>query len=360
MILRATIAGATLSLALLACKGPEVRPSDTTTIAPAVAATVDSAFVPADTAVAAVDSSSAVPAKAPPAEVPSQTKTKSPGSTPKASSSTTATKVASTPARDTQPPVVTRETTAVVTPPAPQLAEPTPLALRDSGPKAHPAYGIGEVLEYQVKFGSISVGKATLEVVGLDTIRGIPAMHIRLRVEGKLGFLSVKDFYESWFDPRTMSSLRYTQDIDEANYERVRHYEIYPERKTYHEKGKKELPSVAAPLDDASFLFFLRTIPLAVGQSYSFDRYFKPDRNPVRVSVLRKESVKVPAGTFSTVVVRPIIKSTGLFSEGGKAEVWFSDDESHLLVQLKTQMRVGSLNLFLRKVKKAPGTTAAP
>ena len=105
----------------------------------------------------------------------------------------------------------------------------------------------------------------------------------------------------------------------------------------------------------------MRSIPLALGQTYSFDRYFKPDRNPVRVVVLRSEKVKVPAGTFSTVVVRPIIKTTGLFSEGGKAEVWFSDDDARLLVQLKTQTRVGSLNLFLRKVQR-PGqeTATAP
>lgn len=217
----------------------------------------------------------------------------------------------------------------------------------------------GERLEYQVKFGAISVGSATLEVMQMDTIRGIPAMHVVMRVKGSLGFVGVDDRYESWFDPRTMASLRYVQDIDEASYERKRHYEIYPDRPSYHEKGKKELPSVAAPLDDASFLFFMRSIPLALGQTYSFDRYFKPDRNPVRITVLRREKVKVPAGTFSTLVVRPIIKAGGLFSEGGKAEVWFSDDDARLVVQLKTQMRIGSLNLYLRKVQLAPAAAGA-
>lgn len=239
---------------------------------------------------------------------------------------------------------VTSAPVAVVVPPASPAAEPARPAL---------PFAPGEQLEYQVKFGSVSVGKAVMEVIGVDTVRGIPALHIRLRVEGKLAFVSVKDLYESWIDTRTMSSLRYTQDIDEANYERERHYEIYPERKTYHEQGKKELPSVAAPLDDASFLFFLRTIPLVVGQTLSFDRYFKPDRNPVKASVMRKERITVPAGKFETIVIRPVIKTSGLFSEGGRAEVWFADDESRILVQLKTQMKVGSLNLFLRKIKRA-------
>ncbi len=38
-----------------------------------------------------------------------------------------------------------------------------------------------------------------------------------------------------------------------------------------------------APLDDGSFLYFVRTIPLEVGQTYNFDRYFNPKANPVTI-----------------------------------------------------------------------------
>ena len=43
----------------------------------------------------------------------------------------------------------------------------------------------------------------------------------------------------------------------------------------------------------ASFLYFLRTIPLDVGETYTFDRYFRPDRNPVTIKVLRTERIRV-------------------------------------------------------------------
>ena len=79
-----------------------------------------------------------------------------------------------------------------------------------------------------------------------------------------------------------------------------------------------------------------------------FDRYFRPDKNPVRVVVVRKERVKVPAGEFDAVVVRPVIKTSGIFGEGGRAEVWFTDDSTRTLVQLKSQLKFGSLNLYLR------------
>jgi hypothetical protein len=127
------------------------------------------------------------------------------------------------------------------------------------------------------------------------------------------------------------------------------------------ENGKPDTATVAAPLDEASFLFFLRSIPLEVGQTYTFDRYFKPERNPVTVVVERTEQVKVPAGTFNTIVVRPIIKTSGIFGEGGRAEVWFTDDSTRTLVQLKSKLKFGSLNLYLRNRQVgAPWAGAAP
>ena len=62
----------------------------------------------------------------------------------------------------------------------------------------------------------------------------------------------------------------------------------------------------------------------------------------------------VPAGTFETIVIRPIIKARGIFSEDGRAEVWLTDDDKRLMVQMKSQMKVGSLNLYLRSYTPAP------
>ena len=104
-----------------------------------------------------------------------------------------------------------------------------------------------------------------------------------------------------------------------------------------------------APLDDVSFLYFVRTLPLEVGKTYTFNRYFKEDGNPVTVRVLRKQRVTVPAGTFNTIVVQPIIKTKGLFSEGGQAEIYFTDDAQRILVQLKSKVKIlKSLDMHLQ------------
>jgi hypothetical protein len=192
-----------------------------------------------------------------------------------------------------------------------------------------------------------------MEVIAIEHLRGRDAYHTRFLLRGGTLFYRVDDRYESWFDARTLASLRYAQQIDQGSYERERLYEIFPERRTYTEAGTSEhKPSVAEPLDDGSFLYFLRTIPLEVGKTYEFNRYFRPDRNPVRVTVLRRERVTVPAGAFDAIVVRPTIKTTGIFSEGGRAEVWFAADSSRRMLQMKSRLSFGSLNLYLTSAQE--------
>lgn len=234
-------------------------------------------------------------------------------------------------------------------------------AKRDSVPRP---FGVGERMEYEVRFGPLRVGTGHMEVVGIENIRGRDAWHTAFWVQGGTFFYKVNDVNESWFDLETLSSLRFVQQLEEGSKDRERHFEIYPERSVFvalHDKPVKEQPSVREPLDDGSFLYFIRTIPLEVGQTYDFDRYFRPDRNPVRIRVLRKERITVPAGTFNTIVVQPIIKTKGIFSEDGRAEVWLSDDERRIMLQLKSHLSFGSLNLYLKsyvpKTATAEGAT---
>ena len=219
-------------------------------------------------------------------------------------------------------------------------------------------FAVGERLTYDVKFGAIKVGRGSMEVLDTVTLRGRPAWHTRFRVRGGIPFYRVDDVLESWIDRADFNSLRFVQDFEEGGRSREIRYEIFPERAVYRENDKAEQPSVADPLDDGSFLYFVRTIPLDVGQTYEFHRYFRPDRNPVVVKVIGRETITVPAGTFRTIVLQPIIKSKGIFSENGQARIWLSDDAARIMVQMKSRTKIGSLNLYLQSHRPPPPPTA--
>jgi hypothetical protein len=218
----------------------------------------------------------------------------------------------------------------------------------------------GERLEYQVKFSFLNAGSASMEVLGVEQIRGRDAWHTQFQLQGGRFGYDVKYHFDSWIDVTTLATMRFHSDADQNGKDRVKRYEIYPERAVYVDEtpnplGTAEQPSVENPLDDGSFLHFIRTVPLEVGKTYEFQRYFRPDRNPVTVKVIKRERIKVPAGDFMAIQIQPIINTPGktMFSKGGNARVWLSDDANRHVLQVKTMLAVGSINLYLKSVRAA-------
>ena len=211
-------------------------------------------------------------------------------------------------------------------------------------------FAVGEELTYKATFGGLPAGSARMRVDGIEMVRGRPAYHVLFSIDGGVPFYRVHDRYESWIDVQTLASLRHRQDIAEGRYRRTTTYEIFPERAAYQKDDEPVEASVANPLDDGSFIYAVRAARLRVGETRRDDRYFRPDRNPVVLTALRNETVTVNAGTFPAVVVRPSIRSNGLFSENGDAQIWFSDDASRIPVLVKTKFSRFSLTLALQSV----------
>jgi len=241
-----------------------------------------------------------------------------------------------------------------------------PLAAQDSARAVHTdttgpgapgkwPFSVGERMTFDAKFGFLSVGRAEVSLDARDTVRGHETFRVQFSVNGGPAWFGVHDNYTSWFDARTLVSYRYFQDIHEGRYQRTSTYDIFPRRGFYTRNGKDTSATVPAPLDDEAFMYFIRTLPLTVGQHYEWNRYFMADRNPVIVDVVRREEVQVPAGKFMCVVLRPTIKTTGIFGEGGHAEIWISDDDRRLIVQMKSGLPFGSLNMYLRSFTLGEG-----
>ncbi|HEV8409402.1 MAG TPA: DUF3108 domain-containing protein [Gemmatimonadaceae bacterium] len=208
----------------------------------------------------------------------------------------------------------------------------------------------GEDLEYSVKLEGIPAGTALLQVTGQDTIRDRRVWRLHLNVKGGVPFFHVDFTDDSWMDVETLNSLHFEQNQVQQRKTTKRVYDFYPDRKTFHQIGKEEQASVSDPLDETSLFFFVRTLPLEVGKTYRFDNYYDPAANPVIVHVVRRDTINVPAGRFATIVLQPSIKTKGIFSEGGHAEIWLTDDPRRLLVQLKTHFAFVSLGLSLRAI----------
>lgn len=222
-------------------------------------------------------------------------------------------------------------------------------------------FEIGEASEYAVLFGPVNFGRMHLRVEAQDTIRDTPAYRLSMEMKGSIPFYRVDDRTVSWLATDPYRSLRFEEQLRQGGYRRQRRWELDHDaltatRHDWNEEAdaylphrrQRDLPMPAGALDEISYLYLIRTLPLEIGRTYEFDRYFEEDGNPVIVEVLRRERVRVPAGTFNTIVLRPTIQTDGLFAEDGQAEVFISDDDRRLIVQIESRMRRGRVNMYLR------------
>lgn len=237
---------------------------------------------------------------------------------------------------------------------------PPPAAPLDTLPSFSVPFTVGERLVYTARFGPITVGEGTMEVLELQDVRGIEAWHTRFQLRGGLAFYKADFNLESWFDVNRFNSLRFVNESESGGKIREKRYEIFPDRQMYQENQLPESTSVADPLDEGALLYYVRTMDLEVGKTYTLNRYFRPDRNPVIVKVLRREKVSVPVGTFNAIVIQPIIKARGIFSEGGEALVYLSDDKDRIPVQLRVRLSVGSITLYLKSRTPSNGPSNVP
>jgi len=233
------------------------------------------------------------------------------------------------------------------------------VAVTASAPAPSPTavpFAVGERLVYGARYGPFSVGTATMEVAGVDTIRAVEAVHFRFLIDGGALWYHIHQNLESWVGRRDFRSRRFLNQTEEKGKAWERKFEIYPDSGMYREAGRDSAaPTVAEPLDDAAFLYWIRTVPLEIGKRYEYQRYFRPERNPVIVEVLKRDRVSVAGRKWDAIVIRPRIPNGGgIFAEKADARMWLSDEQPRIMLALQSNFSFGQVTLKLKEYNAPP------
>ena len=236
--------------------------------------------------------------------------------------------------------------------------------LQSPAPPPAPTYpfAVGETLTYSAKLGMLTLGSGTLQVAALDSVRGAETFRFRFRLTGKTVFYKLDDVLESWVATQGFESHRFVQDFNENDKPKHRTYEIYPDSGFFREVGRDTTYAAPAdPLDDAAFFYFVRITPLEVGKTYTFDRYFRKEKNPVTIEVVKREKMDLPDGTeVPCLVLHPVIDTKGMFSKRSDTRLWLTDDARRIPVQIRSKFPFGTVTLRLKEmVLPAPAAPAA-
>lgn len=213
----------------------------------------------------------------------------------------------------------------------------------------------GERISYRVSArGMGTIGHATMSVTGPVDVRGTQIFLLRSRTDGGFGPFRGSQTSESWFDPVARRSLRF--------YERVRHFlstsitrvEIYPDKGTWvAEDGTSGESLTDESLDELSFIYFLRTLPVAPHADYKFNRHFDAARNPVRIRVAPGDTISSDLGRITTTLMEMHVQDPHRYKGEGVIKVYISNDKCRIPVRIDSDVPV--VGAFVLNVESYTG-----
>lgn len=229
-----------------------------------------------------------------------------------------------------------------------------------ANPAPHPLpFRPGEHLEYLIRYGPLRAGYATLAVDEGPFIRNRRTWRIASHAWSNkvIDILyRVLDRNESWMDADGLYSHHFEQDLHEGSYRAQKwiDYDYQKGKFIRVESRKGHETRVEGPLpgpvqDVFSSLYYARTLPLQVGQTYEFLTHSNSKNWMLKLNVLKKERIKINLGEFDCIEVEPLLLSEGIFRHSGRLLVWLTDDDKRIPVFVKSKVTIGAVEAELIK-----------
>jgi hypothetical protein len=238
---------------------------------------------------------------------------------------------------------------------APPPASASAVSAAITPPQANYAFPDGRAYIYSAEWHLITAGTG---VVRMDPSGNQRKVTATAESQGVVNVIfPVHDRFEARFDPRTFCSLSIFKHSEEGSHKRETTIDFDPARKktVLDEKNLKngetkrvenDFPGCAT--DVITGFYYLQSLPLQVGSTYEFP-ISDGKTTIVRATVEKREQVRVPAGTYSALLVIAQAIS-GPLQGKGKVWVWYSDDANHIPVQMRSKLGWGTPLFRLQRV----------
>jgi hypothetical protein len=208
----------------------------------------------------------------------------------------------------------------------------------------HPSIQVGEDLQFEVKWGVVPAGTATMRIVSAESFEDTPCLRVIATASSNQVFdkiYPVRDHFESFMDVTDLRSRAFKKHLREGTFRRdqIVRKDHEAGKAYYHDGEASEM--VPGSHDVLSAFYAVRTLPLEQGREFYLNSHTDRKNYPIKVTVLGRERVEVPAGIFDCVVVEPTLRSGDFIKNEGSLKIWLTDDERRIPVQMKSKIPVG-------------------
>lgn len=219
----------------------------------------------------------------------------------------------------------------------------------------------GERLTYAVRVAGFgTVGHGTMWIDGTADVRGTQTWVLRFETRVGAGFVRGIDRTASWLDPVRFAALRFTKYERHLVSSRSDSVELFPDERRWSTAAGASGDSPSdAPLDELSFIYFLRTLPLGSESAWELNRHFDAARNPTTVCVIGTERITTPAGAFEVTVVEMTVRDPAHYRGEGRLRLSFTNDSLRVPVRIESRLPVVGSTTLLLESRSVPAPSIA-
>lgn len=232
-------------------------------------------------------------------------------------------------------------------------------------PEVNAPWMKGERLEFDLCWGPITAGSASLEVkpakdgktefltfaTGNKTINKIypvnDTIYTRVRNKGLMTEVFRKSLHEGSFHNKSI--IRFDRKGEKAWLSDT----VFKDPVKHIVKRSADTAVAIQGLEHSimSAFYLVRTMPLTVGDTSRFSAVSGKKRYELKVLVHGREKMKTALGSFNTVKVEPVLDGDGIFNSKGRIFIWFTDDDKRIPVLMQCEIALGSIKAKLVKVE---------
>jgi hypothetical protein len=226
------------------------------------------------------------------------------------------------------------------------------------------AFHKGEYLKYKAYFGFIPVGSGTWKIQeSTASFHNKPSFKVDVigKTSAWLSFVvPVDDHWMSLVDTSTLVSHMAYRNLTEGRYKKIDITEFYHEDslirvkdldfETNRFKESKEYKMEGITRGMISGFLHLRTLDfnkIQVNDTIVIKSFLEDTFYDLEIVCYKREPVKTRAGTFKSVVFRPVMPDNSIFEGEDAILAWISDDENKIPLKVEAEMFIGHAGIEL-------------
>jgi hypothetical protein len=225
----------------------------------------------------------------------------------------------------------------------------------------------GEKIHYNLRWSFFDVAKATMSIEGPVEYEGAQVWRIVLEAQTNSfadKIFKVRDYNAAWVDLPFTHPVYYVKNQNEGSTHRevVVTFDWGNNTAQYSDHGKARDPITILPgsWDPLSVTYAVRALDFTGLETILVPSTDGKRSSVTEVEIGEVETIRVPAGSFEAIVLRPDTKNLGgVFRKSDRANIvmWFTNDARHIPIRVESEVAVGS---FVAEMESLEGPGSEP